>query len=186
MMNSKLLPGMTESSTEFFVENDELKIIQNGRVLQFHELSFATVQTVQEYIDAHTDIKLALMDMVPNSKMRQIEQFLKCRFGGLDANADLKACGEMQDGEFWPCPNHGHCPFEGVLCKLPMVNGHRLNKTEFHLIRHLTTIKTNELIAEELDTPLGTFHLLKKRLYDILNVSTKQELTLVAIQHSII
>jgi hypothetical protein len=39
-------------------------------------------------------------------------------FYGLDFQGDIKN-GELQDGEYWQCPNHGIAPHEGILCKLP-------------------------------------------------------------------
>ena len=172
--SNTIFPGMMDSATEFFISNDEVKIIQNSKVLPFCEISLATMQIIEEAINNDKAAKLELFDMHPNSKMKRIEQFAKCRFGGLDFQGDIKD-GVLQDGEYWECPLHGQCKSEGILCKLPTFNGERLEKQEVKLLQLTATNMTNEVIAEELGMPLGTFHKLKKILYDKLGIQTKQE-----------
>lgn len=173
---AKVYPGMICDSIEFFYHDSQLKAIQNGKIKNFSELSFATIQVLKEEINRSKEVKLALHDFHPTSEMKRIEQFAICRFGGLDFSGDIHN-GELQDGEYWACPNHGKCPHEGTLCKLPMVNGKRLTKQEVDLIKLSSTDKTNDVIAEDLGIPLGTFHQLKKALYEKFFVQTKQELT---------
>lgn len=173
---AKVYPGMICDSIEFFYHDNQLKAIQNGNIKNFSELSFATIQVLKEEINRSKEVKLALHDFHPTSEMKRIEQFAMCRFGGLDFQGDIRN-GELQDGEYWPCPNHGKCQFEGILCKLPLVNGKRLTKQEVDLIKLSSTDKTNDVIAEDLGIPLGTFHQLKHKLYEKFFVQTKQELT---------
>lgn len=180
MNTVKVYPGMMCDAVEFFQHGNQLKAIQNGKVKSFSELSFATIQILKEEINKDKEVKLALHDFHPTSEMKRIEQFALCRFGGLDFSGDIKN-GELQDGEFWQCPNHGNCPHEGLLCKLPKVNDERLTKQEVQLMQLTSTDKTNEVIAEELGVPLGTFHQIKQKLYRKLGyVQTKQEVTLIA------
>lgn len=174
-----MYPGMLCSSTEFFVSDGAVKIIQNSKVLPFCEISSATMQILDEAINSDLAVKLELFDMHPNSKMRRIEQFAKCRFGGLDFQGDLKD-GVLQDGEYWECPNHGNCKSEGILCKLPTYNHQRLEKQEVKLLQFMASNMTNDVIADELSMPLGSFHKLKKNVYDKLGIQTKQEGTMVS------
>lgn len=177
--SNRMFPGMMDTSTEFFVSQGEVKIIQNSKVLPFCEISSATMQILDEAINSDLNVKLELFDMHPNSKMRRIEQFAKCRFGGLDFQGDLKD-GVLQDGEYWECPNHGNCKSEGILCKLPTYNNQRLEKQEVKLLQFMSSNMTNEVIADELAMPLGSFHKLKKNVYDKLGIQTKQEGTMVS------
>lgn len=171
---SKLYPGMMCSSTEFFVCGDNLKVLQNGTVKNFHDLSFCTMEILKEAMVSCEETILALNEFHPESEIKRIEQFARCRFGGLDFESDIKD-GVLQDGEFWACPNHGSCKFEGTLCKLPIVNGHRLTKQEVLLMQMTSTDLTNEVIADETGVPLGSLHKMKKFLYEKLAVQTKQE-----------
>ena len=48
MAQVRTYPGMTDSSTEFFLENDELKAVQNGKIKSFTEIPFGTIGILKE------------------------------------------------------------------------------------------------------------------------------------------
>lgn len=173
-------PGMISSkSIEFFVTGNEVNVIHDKKISKFTELPFGAIQILQEAIDANKEIKLALHDMHPNSNYKRLEQFAKCRFGGLDFKPDIKN-NKLQEGEYWPCPMHGNCEAEGTLCQLPKFKGIRLEKREVEFMQLLSSEMTNQVIAEELEMALGTFHAFKKKLYQKLNIQTKQGITIIA------
>lgn len=175
---NKLLPGMVDGAIEFFIDAERIKAITNGSVIDFSQLSFVTIQILQQAIDNDSEVKMHLFDMHPNDRYKRLEQFVKCRFGGLDYQADMSDNG-LQDGEWWPCPLRGLCPSEGVLCKSVQFNGNRLGNKEIKLLQQLATNHTNEVIADELAIPMGTLHLAKKNLYKKLGIQTKQEATII-------
>lgn len=175
---NKLLPGLMDGSIEFFIDTDKLKAITNGSVIDFTQLSFSGIKILQQAIDSNPEVKLHLFDMHPNDKYKRLEQFVKCRFGGLDYQADMSTDG-LQDGEFWPCPLRGSCASEGVLCKSVQFNGQRLDTKDINLVQQLATNNTNEVIAEQLSMPMGSLHLAKKKLYRKLGIQTKQEATII-------
>lgn len=186
MKNStNLLPGMVDKNVEMFVQNNELKVIQGGKIIPFAELAFATISILEEEIAKDKLVELALLDMHPHSKIKRTEQFAKCRLGGLDFKPDIEN-NVLQDGEYWPCPKRGNCPHEGLLCKLPVINGQRLNNTEVKIMQLSATEITNDVMAEVLELPLGTLHKIKKGLYDFMGIQTKQEATLLSKFHNLI
>lgn len=175
---NKLLPGLTDDSVEFFIDDDKVKAITAGSVIDFTQLSFGHIQQLKEEIEKDEMVKMHLLDLHPNSEFKRLEQFVKCRFGGLDYQADISK-DAVQDGEWWPCPLRGKCASEGVLCKAVKFKGERLDHQDITLVQLLSTNTTNDVIAEEMKLPLGSFHLAKKRLYKKLGVQTKQESTLI-------
>ena len=177
---NRVYPGMVDSSIEFFLSGDALHVIENNKVLPFCEISLDTIEVLQKEINKDINVKLALFEMFPNSAMQRAEQFARCRFGGLDFQGDIKN-GELQDGEFWECPKRGTCPHEGTLCKLPTYNNKRLTKQEVELIQLTSTDKINDVIAEEMHLPMGSFHKAKKFLYERLGVQTKQEVVRIGV-----
>jgi DNA-binding NarL/FixJ family response regulator len=179
-MEIKIYPGMSCHGLEFFLHGSDFKIIQHGQVKAFDEIPYQTSQIILEAINASPEITAALLEMHPDSQSKRIEQFAKCRFGGLDFQADIIE-GELQDGEYWACPLHGSCKHEGVLCKLPKFNQERLTKEEIQLMQLSTSEKTNEAIADALQLPMGTFHQRKNTLHKKLGVQTKQGLTKISI-----
>lgn len=181
-VTNRMFPGMGDSFTEFFItikETPSLNIIQNGKILPFSDISFSTMKILDEAIHQDKKVNLELHDMHPTSKMKRIEQFAICRFGGLDFTGDIEE-GRLQNGEYWDCPLHGSCKSEGILCKLPTYNEQRLSTQEVQLLKLLTTDKTNEAIAEETKMAMGSFHKAKRILYNKLGIQTKQEATKIA------
>lgn len=180
---NRMFPGMGCASVEFFLEikeTPELKVIQNSKVIPFSEIPFSIIRILEEAIHLDKEANLELHDMHPTSKMKRTEQFAICRFGGLDFQGDIKD-GELQEGEYWSCPSHGNCKSEGILCKLPKINGEHLTKQEVQLMQYTSSDMTNEVIASELNLPFGSFHKAKKFLYEKLGVQTKQEVVRIAV-----
>lgn len=184
-MSTKTYPGMNDNSIEFFSANEDLKFIQNGQIKNFSEIPFVVSQVLKDAIAQDAAVKSALLEMHPNSQMQRLEQFAKCRFGGLDFQADIVDTN-LQNGEYWECPKRGTCKHEGVLCKLPMYNGHRLTSLDIDLMKESCTEKTNDVIAEDMKLAYGSFHKAKKGLHGKLGVQTKQGIAIIAMQLSIL
>jgi len=177
---NRLLPGILTNDIEFFLSDNNIKALTSGKTIDFSEVPFKYIEALREEIDKDKKLKLHLFDLFPNNEYKRLEQFVKCRFGGLDYQADITADG-LQEGEWWPCPLRGKCASEGVLCKSVVVNDEKLEAQDITLIQLLTTNDTNETIAMEMGLALGSFHLYKKKLYKKLgNIQTKQELTILA------
>tara|TARA_R100000306_G_C4366297_1_gene137800 strand:- start:229 stop:795 length:567 start_codon:yes stop_codon:yes gene_type:complete len=173
-------PGLFGPDVEIFNHPDQgLKILSDGQVKPFSQAPFALIAILLEKMEAEPESKKILEQWHPGSSMKQVHQFAGCRFGGLDYEADIKD-NQLQDGEFHPCPHRGGCSAEGILCKMPIINGTRLTLQVVKLMRLLSGTDTNEVIAEKMDLPLGTYHLLKKQLYATLGVQTKQEVALIS------
>ena len=170
---------MGDSSIEFFILEKETKIIHLGKVLPFSDIPFATIKMLDAAIHADININLELHDMHPSSKLKRIEQFARCRFGGLDFVGDI-IDGKLQEGEYHDCPQRSTCKSDGILCKLPSHNGQKLSYQDIRLMQLLSTALTNDIIAEEMKLPWGSFHKAHRLLYDKLGVQTKQEVTKIA------
>ncbi|MDR6844475.1 hypothetical protein [Flavobacterium granuli] len=177
---NRLYPGLADSCIEFFNDQEETKVIQNSKVFPLDEASFSVIQILDEEIEKDPLVKSHLMAMHPDSKIKRTKQFVSCRFGGLDYQGDIKD-GKLQEGEYWECPLRGNCKSEGILCKLPSYNGQQLQLQEVKLLQLTATNKTNDVIAEELNLPLGSFHKAKKYLYEKLGIQTKQEGAMISI-----
>lgn len=177
MTNSNLLPGMVNRSVEVFVVENVTKAIHNGKIIDFTELPIGIIELLKEAIKNDKQAELALHDWHPQSQWKRIEQFATCRLGGLDHADDITEDGILQDGEYWACPNRGTCQYEGTLCKMPIINNHRLSHHDVKLMQLSSTEMTNEVIAEEMNMPLGTFHKAKAYLHSVLGIQTKQGIT---------
>lgn len=178
-------PGMINSGVEFFLLEEEMKFISEGEIKSTRKLPFAIIQLTNEEIKKDVEAEAALNEWHPDSEFKRQNQFLKCRFGGLDFSADIEN-NEFKDGDYWDCPSRFTCKYNGILCKLPKYNGVELNELDIELMKLLSTTLTNETIASKLKLAFGSFHKHKQSLYAKLGesqnnpIQTKQELALIA------
>lgn len=184
-MRNKILPGMLCNAVEFFTDGSQIRFINNGQIKAFSQLDYTTARIIGEKIASNPEIENQLRLMHPDSEIKRLEQYIVCNFSGLDSIGDITN-GKLQEGEFWDCPKRGNCSGEGIICKAPRYNQELLTYREVSLIKLLVTDMTNEVIAESMVISLGTFHALKKVLYNKLNVSTKQQVTIIAMELNII
>ena len=182
----KIIPGLLDTSIEFFNHEGDLKYISNGIVKSFNDATLPVIMLLKEALEKEPAANLILMDWFPESEFNRLKKFASCRFGGVDYTPDLIE-NKLQDGEYWECPNHGSCIGEGVVCQSPKYNGQELTRQDIKLIKLSTTEKTNEAIADEMGMPMGTFHKQKNLLYKKLgSIQTKQCITKVAFSLNII
>lgn len=180
-MQNQVYPGIFDNSLEFFTINDQVSFFQSGKFKSIIDLPNEIIEKIEEVIATEEGVADELESLHPFSKWSQIETFVKCRYGGLDFSPDMSN-GELKRGDYWDCPLRGICKSEGTLCKVPEYKGQELTFEEVNLIKLLTTTRTNEAIASDMNTPLGSFHLLKRNLYQKLQIQTKQELTIIAVR----
>lgn len=186
MIMRKLLPGMMDSGTEFFTDsNGEIKVITNGSVISFDNLTPYLYHKVNEVMLADKPALAILQKWYPNSDTEQLKKYVSCRFGGLDYSADFDN-GLMQCGEYVDCPLRGSCEGEGIVCKQALYKDQELSLEEIQLLKFISTPYTNENISSILGIPLGSFHKIKKTLYKKLNIQTKQEANTIAIKLGIV
>lgn len=186
MIKQNFYPGMNSNEVEFFTTGEELKVIQNGKIFPFTDINQNLLNILKDAMLNDSPAHNVLMTWHPNNESKQIEQFTKCRYGGLDFNPDIDSAGKLQKGEYWECSLRGSCKSEGIVCKQIQYNGHLIDNEEIKLIKLLVTDKTNDEIAEELQLKLGTLHFKKRVLYEKLEITTKQELTIFAFKYNLI
>lgn len=185
MRTTNSIPGLSCGGLEFFTDKGKTKFLRNGKVRPLARLDFPIIEKIKKKIGADAELDAELKHHHPDSEWKRIEMFIRCRYGGIDHFSDMDN-GELTAGDFWPCPLRGKCRSEGIICRSPVYEGVEIEKEEVKMIQLLTTADTNETIADKLAMPMGTFHLVKKNLYNKLNVFTKQELTIIAIKLNLI
>lgn len=173
-VQSKVYPGLLCASVEVFLHENQLKAFVQGQTYDFQNLPYAYHTIFSEALSKEPETQSILKEWHPDSKVKQLEQFVKCRFGGLDYTPDIKNM-ELQDGEYWECPLRGMCKGEGIVCRSVMYNDQILNNKHIKLLKMLATNMTNQSLYEAMGMHEGTFNKFKKELYAILGIQTKQE-----------
>ena len=185
MMNQSYYPGMLTSDIEFFFQGEKTMVMTEGTIKPFDQISENIKKILLTEISKDDEVERILHSLHPTNPIKRLEQFTKCRFGGLDFSADIDHAGKIQKGEYWDCPLRGNCNAEGKLCKHIKYNNSIINDDEIKLIKMLVTDATNECIATQLKLPYGTLHYKKRLLYEKLEIATKQELTLFAVRFNL-
>jgi hypothetical protein len=176
----RVYPGLLCSSIEFFNgHTGKFKVLSGGSVKEFKDAPYSYHQILKEAIQEEPETEKILFEWYPKSELKRLIQFGSCRFGGLDFVPDVTD-SKLQKGEYSPCAAREFCPGAGILCQAPRYNDVKLSFTEVKVLKALATTDTNENIAFKLTMPLGTFHLLKKKLYQKLGIQTKPEAALIA------
>lgn len=178
---TRIYPGLSDSNVEFFISDDKTKAFSQGKIHDFYDLPFSVLMILQDALKQENDTDTILKAWHPESEMKRLEKFVRCRFGGLDFTPDIENL-TLGKGEYWDCPLRGVCKGEGVVCKKPVYNNHVLTPKDIAAMRLLATSITNEALAEKLNLPMGTFNLFKKDLYKKLNVQTKQEVVVITMK----
>lgn len=179
MGTKRVYPGMLDSNYEFFNTEDGLKVMSNGKIIDFNAIPMPLYQLLKEEKEKHSEAHAILMEWYPDSEINRLKTFAKCRFGGLDYTPDITP-ETTQLGEYWDCPLRGACKGEGIVCLPLRFNDQILHNLEIKMIKLLTTSSTNEVISNDLNLSLGLFHKTKQKLYKKLQVQTKQEITIIA------
>lgn len=181
----RVYPGMLNTDVEFFRTPEGVKVISSSTISEFRDIPMPLYQKLKEKMISDLDAINVLKNWYPESELKQLEKFTECRFGGLDFTPDISN-NKIQDGEYWDCPFRGNCKGEGKVCQLLKYNGNTLSTLEIKLLKLMATNYTNEVIAEILKISFGSFHKIKQILYSKLNVQTKQEATLIAVDLNLI
>lgn len=182
---NRIYPGLNCTSLEFFYHEGSMKAFTGGKMVNFENLPYTYMLILKDGLKNNPEAYKIIKEWHPENETKQLEQFAKCRCGGLDFEPDIQNL-ELQKGEYWECPLRGKCKGENIICIPLTYNGNVLNAKQIKLLKQLHTSKTNEVLAEELEMPLGSFHVFKKELYKILNVQTKPEAVVIAARLNLI
>ena len=174
MIHAPIYPGMISSDIEIFNHQNQTMAIANGEVINYDLLPYGVLERIKELLHRDPAALAQVREWHPDSEFQQVKKFASCRFGGLDFTPDLgNGC---QTGEYWDCPMRGSCAGEGVVCRNVSYNGHEITPQDVILIKAISTNKTNEVIAQEMGVPFGSFHGIKTKLYRKFdNAQTKLE-----------
>ena len=176
----RMYPGLLCNSIEFFNgHTGKLKVMSAGKVKEFKDAPYCHHLILEEAVNQEPETKELLEGWYPKSKLKQLIQFGSCRLGGLDFQPDVSDL-KLQQGEYSECEAREFCPGAGILCHAPRYKNVEISFLEVKVLKALVTTDTNENIAYKLNMPLGSFHLLKKKLYQKLGIQTKPEAALIS------
>lgn len=152
--HSKLIAGMVDQGVEFFVDQNEVKCIHNGRVYSYGEFPEWIMEAVQENMLKYPEAIKALAQWENLHESDYIRQYIYCRFGGLDFDPDIDKDRRFSFAEYFDCGLRGKCKYEGKLCcTIKVADGH-LTRTEMEVLRRID--EPDKLIADAMNISIET------------------------------
>lgn len=183
MTATKVYPGMLDDRKEYFTIGDNVYLIQNGRVMSFFEVS--EHPELAEIIQSEPETQRHLFTMCGDDPLSQQHKLARCRFGGLNFSADFPGDGQAT-ADFIDCPLRGKCAGENIICRPACIAGKEITPLELTVLRQCSGNSKNWVIAGLLKMPVGSFNVLKTKVYQRLKIQTKQQSALMLVQEGLL
>lgn len=114
---SNMIPGLEDLNIEFFVnEQNELKVIHNGKCTDFKDLDDRVVDNL--FVIMYKDkvaYKSIIEDLNISDPISQIEQYIRCCCPVINTTPDLDLSNAFKK-EVWDCPLRDTCKSNGKVC----------------------------------------------------------------------
>ncbi len=177
--------GLLDKNIEFMVNHGELVFTQFGQIHPFKELSIEAFEILQNILSNDAKAQKGLDILGITDPCDRIHQFAFCRFGGLDAVADIDMETEKVNFEYWDCGSRP-CPADGLLCRLPEVPNGKLTIHESSIMRKIAGDSLNKEIADQLHISCETVNKECQTIVKKLGCFTKNGIAAFAAKNNIL
>lgn len=133
---------------EFFCSEGKVMMLLSGQKYDFPSFPDGIFIRIREEMNADTAVIPAIEAMGINDPIRQIEQFITCRYGDFNGTADYS--DEGNDTEYYDCGQRNTCPHQGKLCKQFVTPNGVIGRRELEYIRLSAQDLTDEEIADRM------------------------------------
>jgi DNA-binding CsgD family transcriptional regulator len=176
-------------ATEFFTvfgagDTRQLHCVNNGQTFGFANMPADVKNLLQRDMDSRPQLRPLLSELAGPESGAMLKQYIMCRYGALDAHADITADGVLNEPEYVPCPNRGKCKYEGKVCAALSVDGVALSRAETAVFK--LVLMPDKLIADTLCISVETVKTHFKKIRAITHLQSKTEMAAWATQKGII
>lgn len=176
----QLPPGLVDNAVEFFIHKHEVECLYQGIRYSFNKIPAHIIEVVENDMMANPKALKALADWDITDQNEQIRQYIACRFGGFDYQADISADGLIQPAEYIDCGRRGSCAYEGKLCtSLLLVNG-IATRREIEVLKMIGKSFLDKEICDQLNISQDTLRNHKDSLSQKAGVERKPSLAILA------
>lgn len=142
-----LPPGLEDSGVEFYIYDNDLKCLHNGQRYEWGGFPQWIIDRIEKDMLGHPEAIRALLDWDIRNPEDQMRQYIICRFGGFDKDADISKDGDIDYTEYFDCGRRGMCAQEGKLCSTIKAPHGILTKQELAVLKLVANNKMNKEIA---------------------------------------
>lgn len=178
--NQQLPPGLVGDAVEFFIHQHEVKCQTQGRTYSFDEMPAEILQIIEDDMMASPKALKALADWDITDQNEQMRQYIACRFGGYDYQADISPEGGIQPAEYVDCGRRGKCNYEGKLCTSLQLQHGILTRREIEVLKCIGEGLLDKEICELLHISQDTLRNHKDKISQKSGVERKPSLGILA------
>lgn len=155
-ISQPIVAGLLDHETiEFFVFGQHHLAMFQGEVTPIAELPEHILAGIEAEMLNHPESVMALVELGKHDRIERIEQWLFCRYGGFDNEADMVK-GVMGQPEYWPCPLRGNCSHEFKLCAGVGGPGGMLTHREIEVAKAVVRGLSDKQISDDLNIAFNT------------------------------
>lgn len=185
-IKQQLPPGLEDNAVEFYISENEIKCLHKGVPYFWGDFPEWIITKIEEDMLLNPDAVKALVSWDITQRDDMMRQYIICRFGGFDGNADISDNGSIEHVEYFECGRRGNCSYEGKLCASIKVGNEHLTKQEINVIKKIATGKSNRIIADELCISEETVNTHNQNIQRKLGVKSKLEIIPWAVRRNIV
>ncbi len=194
VVNQKLPAGLEDKGAEFFVspETGKIRCLHAGSVLEWDQIPDYLLEIVADDLAKHPEAIKAIKDWNIHDSDEMLQQYIFCRFGGFDYEADISTCGNILYTEYFDCGKRGLCKYEGKVCATIMVgtdidgNTQYLTKRELEILKLVANGKIDKEIADILNIEEETVKTHTQNIRSKGNFARRPDMTAFAVAKNLI
>lgn len=178
--NQKLPAGLVNKSVEFFIHNDLIFCIYDGKIYAFDDTPPNIITIIEDEMKANSSAMKAMNAWGIQTKNEKIKQYIACRFGKFDANPDIDADGQIRHSEYTDCGRRGKCPYENKICAPMTLKNGVLSKKDIRILKLIGANMLDKQICAALNITTEVLRGAKKRLCASAGLESKTALAVLA------
>lgn len=182
--HNRLIAGLVDNGVEFFVNNNEVHCTNSGKIYAYKDFPKWIIEIIEEDMLKYPEALKALSSWENLHESDYVRQYIYCRFGGQDADADINTDGQIHYSEYFDCGLRGKCKYEGKLCCSIQVHNGYLTKTELEVLKNIQL--QDKLIADKLCISTETVLTHQQNIRSKTGCKSKVELAVFAAKKGII
>ena len=172
--------GLIYNNIEFFLDNGEPMVLQNGNVLPYHK-SIQGRSLIQADMQKHIELVAALRKE-EFSGYELEKQWAACRFGGFDNIPDFNIETGESNTEYHECKRRPFCNCSGHVCLMPS----KLSHKEIETIKAISSGEPSKIAADRLNITFNTIRGYMKSVHKKIDAHTRADVMNFAYRNNII
>lgn len=186
--------GLIDKGVEFYVHPDtkDIECLHDGKVFKWSEIPSHLLDIVADDMARNREAVKALIDWNIQDSEEMLKQYIFCRFGGFDNDADIDHEGNIDYTEYFDCGKRGQCKYEGKVCATIKVgtddqgNNITLTKREVEVVKLIAQGKLDKEIADILCTSEETIRSHSQNIRAKGGFARKHDITAFAVNKNLI